>query len=238
MDTAPRSGCPINAAVEVLGDPWATLVLRDVMFGDRRHFRELIAGSEEGIATDILASRLKLVSPGLLSRADRVCCSVPSSMMVRVPCHMAIASSARHDLVEVDPAVLEALAGGMGVGGGRQAQFSGHSRQVRARGGGPAAAGEAPAPPVGEDKAVGIIGVAGDAEQALVMKAMVVGTQRHQFGRVGGPSVLPVGDVMDLQLVAVLTARQPTGRVAFFDHHAGALGHDAKGPAHADRFAP
>src|SRR4051794_40162763 len=51
MDTAPRSGCPINAAVEVLGDPWATLVLRDIMFGDRRHFRELIAGSEEGIAT-------------------------------------------------------------------------------------------------------------------------------------------------------------------------------------------
>ncbi len=42
MDTALRSGCPINAAVEVLGDPWATLVLRDIMFGDRRHFRELI----------------------------------------------------------------------------------------------------------------------------------------------------------------------------------------------------
>src|SRR5918992_1379402 len=36
MDTAPRSGCPINAAVEVLGDPWATLVLRDIMFGERR----------------------------------------------------------------------------------------------------------------------------------------------------------------------------------------------------------
>ena len=29
MDTAPRSGCAINAAVEVLGDPWAMLVLRD-----------------------------------------------------------------------------------------------------------------------------------------------------------------------------------------------------------------
>jgi DNA-binding HxlR family transcriptional regulator len=43
-DNAPRSGCAINAAVEVLGDPWAMLVLRDVMFGDRRHFRELLAG--------------------------------------------------------------------------------------------------------------------------------------------------------------------------------------------------
>ena len=71
MDTAPRSGCPINAAVEVLGDPWAMLVLRDIMFGNRRHFRELIAGSEEGIATNILASRLKqLVTAGLLTRDD------------------------------------------------------------------------------------------------------------------------------------------------------------------------
>jgi DNA-binding HxlR family transcriptional regulator len=31
LDTAPRSGCAINAAVEVLGDPWAMLVLRDIM---------------------------------------------------------------------------------------------------------------------------------------------------------------------------------------------------------------
>ena len=59
MDTAPRSGCAINAAVEVLGDPWAMLVLRDIMFGNRRHFRQLIVGSEERIATNILASRLK-----------------------------------------------------------------------------------------------------------------------------------------------------------------------------------
>jgi len=69
MDTPPRSGCPINAAVEVLGDPWTMLVLRDIMFGGRRHFRELVAGSEEGIATNVLSSRLKqLVSAGLLTR--------------------------------------------------------------------------------------------------------------------------------------------------------------------------
>ena len=66
---APRSGCAINAAVEVLGDPWSMLVLRDVMFGDRRHFRELLHGSEEGIASNILSSRLKrLVASGLLTR--------------------------------------------------------------------------------------------------------------------------------------------------------------------------
>ena len=69
MNSGPRSGCAINAAIEVLGDPWAILVLRDIMFGNRRHFRELVAGSEEGIATNILASRLKqLVAAGLLSR--------------------------------------------------------------------------------------------------------------------------------------------------------------------------
>ena len=42
----PRSGCPINAAVEALGDHWSLLVLRDVIFGDRRYFRELHAGSK------------------------------------------------------------------------------------------------------------------------------------------------------------------------------------------------
>jgi DNA-binding HxlR family transcriptional regulator len=71
VETGPRSGCPINAAVEVLGDPWAMLVLRDIMFGNRRYFRELLNGSEEGIATNILASRLKqLVAGGLLTRDE------------------------------------------------------------------------------------------------------------------------------------------------------------------------
>ena len=66
-----RSGCPINAAVEAFGDSWSLLVLRDVMFGNRRYFRELLAGSEERIASNILADRLKrLVSAGLLTRED------------------------------------------------------------------------------------------------------------------------------------------------------------------------
>jgi DNA-binding HxlR family transcriptional regulator len=60
-----RSGCPVNMAVEAFGDRWTLLVLRDVMFGNRRHFRELLAGSEEGIASNILADRLKrLVDAG------------------------------------------------------------------------------------------------------------------------------------------------------------------------------
>jgi DNA-binding HxlR family transcriptional regulator len=65
----PRSGCPINAAVEVLGDRWALNVLRDVIFGDRRYFRALLTGSIEGIASNILADRLvRLVEAGILTR--------------------------------------------------------------------------------------------------------------------------------------------------------------------------
>ncbi|GAA0898830.1 helix-turn-helix domain-containing protein [Virgisporangium ochraceum] len=65
----PRSGCPINAAVEVLGDRWSLLVLRDVIFGDRRYFRALLTGSIEGIASNILADRLvRLVEAGILTR--------------------------------------------------------------------------------------------------------------------------------------------------------------------------
>ncbi|MGD7704922.1 winged helix-turn-helix transcriptional regulator [Microlunatus sp. Y2014] len=72
MTTAgPRSGCAINAAVEALGDPWSLIVLRDVMFGNRRSFRELLTRSDEGIASNILSSRLRsLVAAGLLTKAE------------------------------------------------------------------------------------------------------------------------------------------------------------------------
>jgi len=69
--TAQRSGCPINLTLETLGDRWSLIVIRDVMFGNRRHFRVLMNESEEGIASNILADRLKrLVEAGLLTRAD------------------------------------------------------------------------------------------------------------------------------------------------------------------------
>ena len=69
MIDAHRSGCPINLTLEILGDRWSLLVIRDIMFGNRRHFRELLSQSEEGIASNILAVRLKrLVDQGLLTR--------------------------------------------------------------------------------------------------------------------------------------------------------------------------
>jgi DNA-binding HxlR family transcriptional regulator len=68
---AHRSGCPINLTLEVLGDRWSLIVVRDVMFGNRRRYRELLTRSEEGIASNVLADRLKrLVAAGLLSKAD------------------------------------------------------------------------------------------------------------------------------------------------------------------------
>lgn len=67
----PRSGCAINAAIEVLGDRWSVIVLRDLMFGENRHFRTLQRASMEGIASNILAARLRdLVAAGLLTRED------------------------------------------------------------------------------------------------------------------------------------------------------------------------
>jgi DNA-binding HxlR family transcriptional regulator len=68
---AQRPGCPINLTVETLGDRWSLIVIRDLMFGNRRHSRELLTRSEEGIASNILADRLKhLEKAGLVSRRD------------------------------------------------------------------------------------------------------------------------------------------------------------------------
>lgn len=67
----PRSGCPINLAIEILGDRWSLVIIRDMMFGNRRHFRVLLRESMEGIASNILADRLKrLEAAGLVTRAD------------------------------------------------------------------------------------------------------------------------------------------------------------------------
>ena len=66
-----RSGCPINLTMEVLGDRWSLIIIRDMMFGNRRHFRDLQNHSIEGIASNILAARLKhLVGIDMLSRRD------------------------------------------------------------------------------------------------------------------------------------------------------------------------
>jgi DNA-binding HxlR family transcriptional regulator len=68
-----RSSCPIACALDVIGDKWTLVVLRDVIMAHKRYFQELLEGNE-GIATNILASRLKLLeAAGLITRrADPV----------------------------------------------------------------------------------------------------------------------------------------------------------------------
>jgi DNA-binding HxlR family transcriptional regulator len=53
-----RSGCPLNASVEMLGDRWSLLILRDMMLRGYRTFNEFLH-SDEKIATNILTDRLR-----------------------------------------------------------------------------------------------------------------------------------------------------------------------------------
>jgi DNA-binding HxlR family transcriptional regulator len=67
--TAPdrRSGCPLNASVEMLGDRWSLLIIRDMMLRGSRTYKEFL-DSFEGIATNILADRLRrLEAYGIIS---------------------------------------------------------------------------------------------------------------------------------------------------------------------------
>jgi DNA-binding HxlR family transcriptional regulator len=62
-----RSGCPLNASVEILGDRWSLLIIRDMMLRGFRSYKEFLE-SYEGIATNILADRLqKLMAHGIIS---------------------------------------------------------------------------------------------------------------------------------------------------------------------------
>lgn len=69
MQTSFRSGCPINLGLEVFGDKWTLLIIRDMMFAGKRHFREFLA-SDEAISSNILSDRLAmLVEAGIVTRA-------------------------------------------------------------------------------------------------------------------------------------------------------------------------
>lgn len=62
------SGCPIDYALDFFGDRWTLLVIRDLLFAGKRHFRELME-SPERIASNILTARLKkLEERGLIER--------------------------------------------------------------------------------------------------------------------------------------------------------------------------
>lgn len=62
--------CPITFALEIFGDKWSLLLLRDIVFKGKKSYGEFLT-SDEKISTNILASRLlKLESEGLVSKAQ------------------------------------------------------------------------------------------------------------------------------------------------------------------------
>ncbi|WP_307777803.1 helix-turn-helix domain-containing protein [Rhizobium sp. AB2/73] len=70
MSTKARSGCPINLSLELFGDRWTLLIVRDLAFGGKKHFRQLLQ-SDEGISSRTLSERLQtLQEEGIVTRHD------------------------------------------------------------------------------------------------------------------------------------------------------------------------
>ncbi len=104
MDEEHRSGCPINLTVELLGDRWSLVILRDIILLGKRHFRDLLE-SNEGISSNILSDRLKmLVKAGMLTRSSdpthkqRIIYSLTEKSIALTPVLAQIAIWGRHHL--------------------------------------------------------------------------------------------------------------------------------------------
>ena len=70
MKQRTQSKCPICYSLDVFGDRWTLLILRDMLIGGKRHYRDFL-NAGEGIATNILADRLKaMLDWGLIARSD------------------------------------------------------------------------------------------------------------------------------------------------------------------------
>ncbi|ADV12047.1 transcriptional regulator [Mesorhizobium sp. M7A.F.Ca.US.006.04.2.1] len=70
MATREKSDCPINLSLELIGDRWTLLIIRDMVFAGKKHFREFLQ-SDEGISSRTLAERLQtLQDEGILTRSD------------------------------------------------------------------------------------------------------------------------------------------------------------------------
>ncbi len=70
MNEKHRSHCPISFGLDVFGDRWSLLILRDIIFKGKRRYQEFL-NSEEKISTNILADRLKLLEKyEIISKVD------------------------------------------------------------------------------------------------------------------------------------------------------------------------
>jgi DNA-binding HxlR family transcriptional regulator len=106
-----RSHCPISFALDILGDRWTLVILRDLLMRGKKTYGELLA-SEEGIATNVLADRLNwLEHHGIVRRTARVY-RVTQKGLDLLPMMLEMVSwSARYDpLTAAPPPMVKQLA--------------------------------------------------------------------------------------------------------------------------------
>ncbi len=64
-----QTGCPVAFGLDIFGDRWSLLVIRDLMLNNRKTYREFLEAGE-GVATNILADRLKhLEAEGIIAKS-------------------------------------------------------------------------------------------------------------------------------------------------------------------------
>ena len=64
-----KSDCPINFGLEIFGDKWTFLIIRDLMFKDKHYYGEFVQ-SDEKIATNLLADRLSMLErEGIINKS-------------------------------------------------------------------------------------------------------------------------------------------------------------------------
>ncbi len=92
----PRSGCPVSLGLDIFGDRWTLLIIRDLMFSGKRHYREMLHSAEH-ISSNILADRLQmLLAEGVISRvgdashAQKLVYSLTEKGIALLPVLMAI----------------------------------------------------------------------------------------------------------------------------------------------------
>ena len=79
MKTSKRSFCPVSSALDLLGDKWSLLIVRDIALVGKNTFKEFLE-SDEKIATNILSDRLcNLEAQGIVSKSDH-----PQNKVVKV----------------------------------------------------------------------------------------------------------------------------------------------------------
>ena len=111
-----RSGCPVSIALEIFGDTWSLLIVRDLMFKGFRTFNEFL-GAGEGIASNVLTDRLsKLESAGVIVKREHDADARRyeyrltekgidlASVMVEI-----VLWSARHEQTDAPPQILRAM---------------------------------------------------------------------------------------------------------------------------------